>query len=292
MTSRRGPRRTNASTASAAARGPDFFPSVFMLHGYLRARTALPILSRACCAVLAGVTWFAVGGAEALSAQATDSRSAAGLQAHLDPSRLRVTSDSFAIVANGAPRGSQRLSWSRPASGGWEMRDLSTFTAAVEQESIMTLDSKLREQSLRQTGTMRGAAMDIALDFRTVPSGVQVTGHATTPSATGTVTFDTVVAAGTLDDNAVSPLMGAVRWKEGLDVTFPVMSSGKGTVTPYRMRVLAADTVTVPAGHFDVWRIEQLVGRRSVMFYVTRRAPFRVVRMTQVGTPFDVVLVK
>jgi hypothetical protein len=74
-------------------------------------------------------------------------------------------------------------------------------------------------------------------------------------------------------------------------VRVPVLSSGKGTVSEYRLRVLQADTVTVPAGHFDVWRIEQQAERSVVTLFVTRAAPYRLVRMQQNGTPLDIVLV-
>ncbi|MCC7055622.1 MAG: DUF3108 domain-containing protein [Gemmatimonadaceae bacterium] len=206
------------------------------------------------------------------------------LREHLDPARLHVGRDSFVVMIQGQPRGWQRLTVER-AGTGWTVGDAITIDSLVTQGSRITLDAALHEQSLRQEGRMRGRDMRIVLDF----AGGRVRGSALTPSAPAALQVDTVVAAGTVDDNAVAPLLAAVRLRDSLDISFPVLASGKGTVSLQRLRVTGRETVTVPAGTFDAWRVELTAERSRVLFFVSQQAPHRVVKMSN-GPAFEMLL--
>jgi hypothetical protein len=210
------------------------------------------------------------------------------LREHIDPARIRVASDSFAVVLQGKPRGWQRLRVSR-VDAGWQLADAITIDTVVTQESISTLDADLGERSLRQEGRMQGKPMKIVLDW----SAGRVRGTAMTPSAgpAGTLTFDTIAVAGAIDDNSITPLLHAVRWRDSLAIAVPVFSSGRGTTASYRLTVSGAEQVTVPAGQFDTWRIEMRAERSLLIANVTRSAPYRIVRMRN-GPAFDVQLLK
>ena len=207
------------------------------------------------------------------------------LREHLDPARLRVGRDSFVVMLQGQPRGWQRLTMER-AGTGWVVGDAITIDSLVTQASHISLDAALHETALRQEGRMRGREMKITLDF----ADGRARGTAITPTnPQGPLTIDTTVLAGTVDDNAVAPLLAAVRLRDSLDIAFPVMASGKGTVAPQRLRVLGSELVTVPAGQFDAWRVELSAGRSTVLFFVTKRAPYRVVKMSN-GPAFEMQL--
>jgi hypothetical protein len=229
----------------------------------------------------------------ATSVGSTAHAQSTALSTHVDPARLKAGVDSFTVLMRGAPMGWQTLSRARDGQKSeWELRDAISLGGMVNQESIISFTATMAERELRQSGVMRGAPMRIALNFAPAPGGVRIIGQSVTPTAPGVVlAIDTVVPAGMVDDNAVTPLLAAVRWRLGMDLRVPVFTSGKGTVVEYRLRVLQADTVTVPAGHFDVWRIEQQAERSTVTLFVTRAAPYRLVRMQQNGTPLDIVLV-
>lgn len=210
------------------------------------------------------------------------------LRDHLDASRLRVASDSFVVLLQGNPQGWQRLTMIRDGAG-WQVGDAVEIASMVRQSSVVLLDERLQERSLRQQGAMGGREMEIALDF----IDGRVRGRSMTPSSgpSGTLVIDTTVTPGTIDDNAVMPLLAAVRWHDGLDITFPVFSSGKGTVADYRLRVIGTETTVVPAGSFDTWRIELRLERSATIVNVTRSEPYRVVRMSN-GPAFEVQLVR
>jgi len=207
------------------------------------------------------------------------------LREHLDATRLRAGRDSFVVIMQGKPAGWQRLTGSRDGSG-WRFTDAITIGAMVTQESVVRLDPGQHEISLRQSGQMQSKPMQISLDF----AKGRVRGTALTPThPAGPLSIDTTVAVGTIDDNAVMPLMSAVRWRDSLSITFPVLASGSGIVDLWSLRVIGADSTTVPAGHFDTWKVEMRASRSRMLFHVTRAAPYRVVRMIN-GPAFEMQL--
>lgn len=212
---------------------------------------------------------------------------AAPLRDHLDASRLEARRDSFVVVMQGAPRGWQVLSVARNGAG-WSLGDAVTIDGMVSQSSTIRLDARLDEMSLRQEGVMMGKPMRIALDV----SGGRVTGTALTPSNPGgELAIDVPHADGLLDDNAVTSLLAVVRWRDTLDIAFPVLASGKGTVSQFTVRTLGKETVTVPAGQFDTWRVEVRMERSRMIANVTSAAPYRIVRLSN-GPAFEMQLVK
>jgi hypothetical protein len=210
------------------------------------------------------------------------------LREHIDRDRLRPASDSFVVMLRGKASGWQRLRTTR-LRDGWQLSDAITLDTIVTQESVSTLDANLDERSLRQEGLMMGKPMKIVLDW----AAGRVKGSSMTPTAgpAGTLHFDTVAVAGAVDDNAVTPLLAAIRWRDSLDITFPVFSSGRGTTTNHRITVTGTEAITVPAGQFDTWRIEMRADRSLMIANVTRTAPYRLVRM-QNGRAFEVLLLK
>lgn len=215
----------------------------------------------------------------------------ATLPSLIDRSRLTVGVDSFAVMVQGKPMGWQRHERTRVVDG-WQIRDAIALGAMVEQESVVQLAADAQERTLRQRGVMRGKPMTIALDFTVATGGVRVRGTADTPSnRQGVLSIDTLLPAATVDDNAVAPLLLGVPWREAMHVVVPVVASGKGTLESTHLQVVGAETVTVPAGTFAVWRVVQESGGARVQFDITRQAPYRLVRMQQIGAPLEIVLV-
>jgi hypothetical protein len=208
------------------------------------------------------------------------------LQQHLDPARLHNVRDSFVVMLQGKESGWQRLT---ATMRGTELHlgDAITLSGMVRQESASVLDGNLRQSSLRQEGEMRQVPMKISLDF----TDGRVTGSALTPSGGAVaVPIDATVNPTVLDDNAITPLLVGVRWRDSLTFAFPVLASGKGTTDIWSVRVLGQETITVPAGEFDTWKVEMQSGQSRSIVHVTRSAPYRMVRM-QNGPAFEVVLV-
>lgn len=208
---------------------------------------------------------------------------------HLDPSRLRVATDSLAVLVEGTARGWQKLSVTR-AGDAWVLSDEIQIGTLVHQRSDVRFGPGFVEQSLRQEGTARGAPMKIVLDR----AAGRVSGSALTPTGgTTAVPIDVEAGDDVVDDNAVTPLLAYIAWADGLSLTMPVLKSGKGTVAPNAIAVRGKGTITVAAGTFETWQVVVSEGDRPWLeAHVTTTAPYRVVRLGPPGGRMVVELVK
>ena len=89
----------------------------------------------------------------------------------------------------------------------------------------------------------------------------------------------------------MTPLVAYVRWREDFSAVFPILSSGKGTVSDVSVRTLGKEQVTVPAGQFETWRVELQMGVSRLVANITTAAPYRIVRMSN-GPMFEMHLVR
>jgi hypothetical protein len=119
-------------------------------------------------------------------------------------------------------------------------------------------------------------------------------GKATTPGPAGikSVDVDAEVPAGAIDDNLVTVIAPALKWASGAKFTVPVFQSGKGTVTIFTLTVSAEESVTVPAGTFDTYKVDVTGGEQPSTFWIEKAASHRVVKLAIVGAPIEVQLVK
>ena len=129
----------------------------------------------------------------------------------------------------------------------------------------------------------------------TVANG-RATGKATGPQppagAFGSVDIDAAVPPGTLDDNTMTAIVGALPWAAGASWNLSVLSGGSGEVRQVTLAVTGTETITVPAGSFEVYRAELTGGPSPVTMYVTTAAPHYVVKIAPAGAPIEIVLVK
>lgn len=136
---------------------------------------------------------------------------------------------------------------------------------------------------IRQSGTAGGQAESIALDY----DGTHVKGHVHVPQRAGVrdADVDTTLAAGTLDDNQVLPLLLALPLAAGGRWTLPAYAGSEGVVRSIMVRVTGDSTLTVPAGTFDCWKVEMTGGEIPMNLYITKAAPYLLVRYEMVGPP-------
>lgn len=223
---------------------------------------------------------------------------------HIDSTRVRASVDSFVVLMADREIGWQTLGWHHDPAGarswatlwGEDAQPANTWVFAdevalqgVRQRSEIRFDASFVETGLRQQGLVGTQPMRIQLDR----SGGQFIGSALTPSGgANAVAVRTPVAADAIDDNALTPLLPLIAWREGLVVTMPVLSSGRGTIETHTASVITARTVTVRAGTFEVWHVAISGGRYVLDADVTRSAPYRVVRFGPRGAPMSSQLVR
>jgi hypothetical protein len=176
-----------------------------------------------------------------------------------------------------------------PATG-WTVADTSVLLGGVVRiNSAATTDARLGLRRLTRSGTVQGQPIAGAV---TVANG-RATGTATNPSPNGpsTVTVDVAVPAGTISLAALGAAIPLMRWAPDARHTVTVLDESKGTILTLTLAVTGREQVTVPAGTFETYRVEQAGGEQPVTYNVDAAAGHRVVRQT-VGAQIESVLVR
>ena len=212
-----------------------------------------------------------------------------GAQSPINFGTLAARSDSFVVLVKGNVLGFQRTVVERTETGFRVVDDVEISPVMSQRTEVELLaDGTLR--STRQTGRVRGHDTHIDVTY----ADGRAKGSATTPTVAGahTITIDTTVAAGAIDDNLITALLSAFAWSPKSEFTIPVFLSGKGEMQAVTLAVKATESITVPAGTFDVYRVQLAGGPAPVAIYVTKAAPHRLIKVAPQGTPLEFVLAK
>ena len=202
---------------------------------------------------------------------------------------LVARTDSFVVMVQGNPLGFQRTTVERTETG-FRVTDDVQIGPIMSQHTEVDLDADGTLRSTKQTGQVRGQNTSIDIAYR----DGRAKGAATTPSMTSVVTIaiDTTVAAGAIDDHLITALLPAFDWSPTASFVVPVFLSGKGHVQSLMLAAKGTEKPTVPAGTFEVYRIELSGGQAPVSMFVTTDMPHRLVKIAPQGAPLEFVLAK
>lgn len=208
----------------------------------------------------------------------------------LSPGALNLGRDSFAIIVQDRNVGFQRTSLKRTASG-FEYTEDTAIGTAVNQSTVVTLNADLSPRSVAQHGKVQGKDVGVNITY----ADRRVRGNALVAAQPQSRQFaiDTVVSPGTIDDNAIQPLLAALPWAPHAAWKLTIFSAGKNASAPGTLTVIDTITVHVPAGTFKAWRAELISGDGAgVNFFVTVAAPHRLVKLTINESPLEFALAK
>ncbi|HEX8850974.1 MAG TPA: insulinase family protein [Gemmatimonadaceae bacterium] len=207
----------------------------------------------------------------------------------IDVSKLVAAHDSFAVLVQGNPFGTSVRNVERTADGV-KITEHSVLGPIMSQNTELLIGPDGAMRSVMQRGTVQG--METKIDAAYTSGHVK--GAATTVGQAGpkSVSYDTSVVAGIIDDNAISSVVPTLAWAPGASFTLPVFASGEGVARSITLKVTGKQSVTVPAGTFDSYVVEMTGGPVPVNLYVTAAQPYRIVRTVPVGPPIEIVLVK
>ncbi|GLC23769.1 insulinase family protein [Roseisolibacter agri] len=207
----------------------------------------------------------------------------------IDASRLAAHRDSFAVRVQGNVLGSSVYELAKDGDG-WKVTEATSIAGGVVQQSTtLRTDASLAPRALEQRGKVQGQDTKADVTY----AGGRAKGSSATPGPQGIkqLTIDTELPAGTIDDNALAATLPLLRWAPGAKHVVSVFSAGKGTVVPFTLTVTGTEQVTVPAGAFEAFRIEQTGGDQPVTFFVATAAPHRLLKIA-VGGQLELVLAK
>jgi len=205
-----------------------------------------------------------------------------------DLGKLVPRADSFTILVQGKPFGYQTTKLEK-ADGGWKYSEDTRLAAFVQQHTEVRFTDKIVMQSVAQSGKTQGQETKIDVTY----ANGHAKGTANVPGPTGikAVAVDADVPAGSLDDNILQPMLGALRLAPGAKFAIPVFMSGKGSATTLNAVVGGDENVEVVAGKFDTWKVNVTGGDSPITIWV-EKGTGRVVKLALVGQPVEFQLAK
>jgi zinc protease len=209
----------------------------------------------------------------------------------LDASQLVARTDSFRVLVQGNPFGSQTGTLRRTADSLVYDETMSLGPMGQQQTTVVFDARDLSVRQVDQTSTFGPQRGEVHLRY----AEGRVQGSAVVPQPGGqpkSFTVDTAVAPGTYDDNALPVIIPALPLAAGQTFTVNVFASGEGAAKVYTLKANAPESVTVPAGTFQAFRVDVTGGRAPVQIFVSTETPRRVLKIAPVGTPLVLELLK
>ena len=223
----------------------------------------------------------------AAATSSTEARSQA-VAASIDPTRILARRDSFALMAQGNAVGGVSQSIEHDAQG---FRIVETAVLPGQtQRAENRLDAVGRQVSMSRDITLGGSTFETRLAY----ANGRVTGTVTVPTPQGpqTVKADTTIAPGTIDESAVTALVGSMPWSDGIRRTLSVYVGAAGRTFEATLAVVGKERVAVPAGNFDAWKITYTGAPQPLTVWIEAAPPHRTIRIGIEGQPVSLDLVK
>jgi hypothetical protein len=157
----------------------------------------------------------------------------------------------------------------------------------VRTTTVLTLDGRAQLRRIQQSGSQMGQA--VAVEVAVVDGRARGTARAPNPQ-TGQmkeVTIDTVVTAGTVDDNSVQALVPAFRWEPGAKWTFSVFSAAQADIKPWTLSVAGTEAVKLGEREIQAYRVELAGAPVPLTVWVSAAAPHLMVKMAIAGQPLE-----
>jgi zinc protease len=239
------------------------------------ARQVLPLLEP-----IAPVDLYDVEGAP-LAREAIEVAAAAET---FDGARLEPGTLTYRLVVQGNPMGTVT---SRLARDGDEWVATSRTESPVINQEVEARFTVADLTPISSVTTMRQGPVTMGADLRYADG--RVTGRVELPEQMGGARdVDTEVPAGTLLPGMDDSVIAVADLAEGRSITLPVFDMVAGTTT-LTFRVAGVESVTVPAGTFDAYRVE-VSGPQAITLFVRRAAPHVVLRRELAAAPVVIEL--
>jgi hypothetical protein len=200
---------------------------------------------------------------------------------------LAAARDSFVINIRGEAKGFSVLAVEPSAAGGFRVTDVTQIGTMVDQKTEILVDAKNQLTRVTQAATSRGQNLRTDLHY----SKGHVKGSAVTPAKDGTQsqTIDSEIPANAVDDNFVQSMLAGLPWSESSKWIMPVFSAGKNGLTDFVLTVQGTESVTVPAGTYEAYKIDMRGDVVALNIWVSKAKPHRVLKTSPVGSPIEFV---
>lgn len=235
---------------------------------------------------IAPVTLVDVDG-QPMAAEAMDAKP---IPLALNPSSLRPSSDSFAVLVQGQNFGFQTTSLERTATG-WTFSERSVLGPIIQQQTTVQFSNAMTMLRTEQSGKVQGNDLRILVQY----ADGKASAEGMTPGQAGMqpVNYkDVAVPTGTVDDNLVVGLLPFFAWAEGATIELSVFASGRGVVERRTLRVEGVEVLNLPLGTFSAFRVSYAGGEAPGTYWIEQAASHRVLKFGPAGVPVEFVRAK
>jgi hypothetical protein len=192
------------------------------------------------------------------------------------PAKLPAASrDTFQVLMQGQPFGTFVITLSQ-AGGNYTFAGEANLTqmGMVSYDSVTFNATTLAPVAMSSRMSMQGMSANTSVTV----SGGKATGTAQQPGPAGiqSVAIDAPIAAGVIGDGSDFVLLPTVALAEGYSGSFQVFDPKSGATKTSEIKVLGKETVTVPAGTFETFKV-QLASNETATLYITTAEPRRIV---------------
>lgn len=209
----------------------------------------------------------------------------------VDPSRLSVFSDSFAVFAAGTTIGGKRVTLTKSRDSVVYTETVSLGPAGSQHLTALLDTGTLAPRSVDAVGMAGGQARETHLVYQ----GTHVQGTVIVPMAGGhpmTVRIDTTLSPGTVDENTLEVVIPALPLGVGQRFALAGFAADQKREETLTVAVQDSGTVTVPAGTFQTYKVLVSGGKAPLTMYVTTAMPHRLISVDVGGTTVSFQLVQ
>ncbi len=204
----------------------------------------------------------------------------------LDTAALTARTDSFSILVQGQPFGYQSGTLTRTANG-YQYVEHTEIGPVLQQQSTITFSPTAALQQITSEGKLQGQQITSNITV----TGGHAKGSATVPSPQGLhdVATDTDVPPGTINDNVLRAIIPALPWGPNAKWTVPALDESKGAVQPFTISVDTTESVTMPSGDVQAYRVTVTGGEQPLTLWVSVAKPNELLKVTVAGAPITYI---
>ena len=207
----------------------------------------------------------------------------------VDLTKLVARTDSFTVMVQGNPQGYQTQALAKTATG-YSYSEATRIGTFLRQDVAVTFGADLTPLSVKGSGAIANNPMSVEVTF----ANGRAKGSSSTPGPTGmkAVTIDTTLAPGVLEGDMVAIVVPALNWSPTAKFNVTSFDASAGTTTQLALAVAGTESVTVPAGTFQAYRVVITGAPQPQTVFVSTTSPHRVLKISLTGQPVEFVLVK
>ncbi|HEX8392844.1 MAG TPA: insulinase family protein [Longimicrobium sp.] len=200
-----------------------------------------------------------------------------------DASRLAAGVHEYRVTMQGNPVGTAAYTLARDGDG-WKRSTAITF-GPMRQSLEARFGNAFEPREYRET---YAGPFDATVEARVVNG--RITGNANLPQQMGGPKTYDASAAGAVWSGMDELMLSTADLAPGKTIVIPVFNSTSGSVAPTSYKIGAAESVTVPAGTFQAYRVDVTGGSSPMTVWLKVDAPHVLVKQEIVGQPIVVEL--